>query len=83
SGTIPVNLYFRVTRRNKDASIGRMVSFEGIPRKKGDVYYVYMDLESAQYYNQTSAIELQIEALEGVEEELDYLELKRSVFIGV
>lgn len=63
--------------------MGRMVSFEGLPRKKGDVYYVYMDLESAQYYDQASAIELQIEALEGVEEELDYLELKRSVFIGV
>jgi hypothetical protein len=63
--------------------IGRKISFEGVPRKRGDVYYAYMDMESAQYYDQTSAIELQVEAIEGAEAELGYLELKRSVFIGV
>lgn len=63
--------------------IGKEVSFEGVPRKKGGVYYVYMDSEAAQYHDQTAAIELQTDGIGGAEAGLDFLEFKRSSFRGV
>ncbi|MBX3712958.1 MAG: hypothetical protein KF800_13445 [Lysobacter sp.] len=68
---------------NREELIGQEIGFEGIPRKVGEKYYVYMDVESARYADQAYAVELLLDDIEGVEDDLEYLEMKRSAFLGV